>query len=154
MPSITRLGVTSQLQNWLARVKTRPLSFYHCLFLYNYGPTPHPPHTLCCCFDPPTPFSSSSLGAHVGVMGLVEVHVGQLFGAYGHQPSSGWALSWAPWGTPRDMGVERRLPPTGCPHQGSEAPLKSQGTGEEWDWLLSVNQQGAETAAKAEHSPA
>lgn len=107
-------------RNWLARVKTCPLSFYHCLFLYNYGPPP--PRTLCSCFDPPTPFSSSSLGAHVGVMGLVEVHVGQRLGAYGHQLSSGWALSWAPWGTPRDMGVGRRLPPTGCPHQGSEAP--------------------------------
>lgn len=31
-------------------------------------------------------------------LGLVEAHVGQLHGPYGHQRSSGWTLSWAPWG--------------------------------------------------------
>ena len=42
--------------------------------------------------------------------------MGQLFGACGHQPSSGWALSWAPWGTPGTWelgeGFHRQAAPT------------------------------------------
>ena len=133
MPSITRLGVTSQLRNWLAGVKTRPLSFYHCLFLYNFGAllspptTPHPNTFLL--FRPTHPLLFLFLGTHVGV--------GPCGGPFG--PTS-WTL-WAPaflglgselgtLGDTQGHGSWEKVSTNKLPPPGIRGPLQSQVTGE------------------------
>ena len=151
MPSITRLGVTSQLRNWLARVKTRPLSFYHCLFLYNYGALLSPPPqripTLSCYFNPPTPSSSSSW-APMLELGLVEVHLANFMDPVGTSfPRAGLGVGH-PGGHPGTWELGEGFHQQAAPTRDQRS-LAISGNSRE---VRSVNHQGAETAADAEHS--